>query len=147
DSHVIPDNRFSATTIYDSRYHPYYARLNGSPGWCRSGSSTSEYLQIDLNAVFVVCAVATQGASYGTEWVTSYKVQFSMDNQAWSTYRETGTDKVFTGNTNRDKFVKNTLAVPAMARFIRFVPLTYYRDPTMRVEVYGTKPDGMLQPM
>ncbi|EDO27593.1 predicted protein, partial [Nematostella vectensis] len=93
DSHVIPDNRFSATTIYDSRYHPYYARLNGSPGWCRSGSSTSNYLQIDLNAVFVVCAVATQGASYGTEWVKSYQVQFSMDNQAWSTYRETaGTD-------------------------------------------------------
>ncbi|XP_048579387.1 receptor-type tyrosine-protein phosphatase S isoform X5 [Nematostella vectensis] len=142
DSHVIPDNRFSATTIYDSRYHPYYARLNGSPGWCRSGSSTSNYLQIDLNAVFVVCAVATQGASYGTEWVKSYQVQFSMDNQAWSTYRETaGTDKVFNGNTDGTTVVKNTLAVPTMARFIRFVPFSHNRDPTMRVEVYGTKPD------
>ncbi|XP_048579514.1 uncharacterized protein LOC5502674 isoform X2 [Nematostella vectensis] len=142
DSHVMPDNRFSATTIYDSRYHPYYARLNGSPGWCRKSSDTSGYLQIDLNAVFVVCAVATQGASYGTEWVTSYKVQFSMDNQAWSTYRETaGTDKVFTGNTDGTTVVKNTLAVPTMARFIRFVPLSHNRYPTMRVEVYGTKPD------
>ncbi|XP_048579368.1 receptor-type tyrosine-protein phosphatase S isoform X3 [Nematostella vectensis] len=142
DSHVIPDNRFSATTIYDSRYHPYYARLNGSPGWDRKSSDTSGYLQIDLNAVFMVCAVATQGASYGTEWVKSYKVQFSIDNQAWSTYRETaGTDKVFNGNTDGTTVVKNTLAVPTMARFIRFVPLSHNRDPTMRVEVYGTKPD------
>ncbi|XP_048579478.1 receptor-type tyrosine-protein phosphatase S isoform X6 [Nematostella vectensis] len=141
NSRVLPDNRFSASTIYDSRYHPYYARLNGSPGWCRKSSDPKGYLQIDLNAVFVVCAVATQGASYGTEWVTSYKVQFSMDNQAWSTYRETGTDKVFNGNTDGTTVVKNTLAVPTMARFIRFVPLTSQRDPTMRVEVYGTKPD------
>ncbi|XP_048579550.1 lactadherin-like isoform X2 [Nematostella vectensis] len=144
DSHVIPDNRFSASSEYTPNYGARYARLNGSPGWCRKGSDTSGYLQIDLNSVFVVCAVATQGNGLvgKNEWVTSYKVGFSMENKAWSTYQESaGVDKVFTGNTDGTTVVKNTLAVPTMARFIRFVPLTCRSDPTMRVEAYGTRPD------
>ncbi|XP_048579427.1 receptor-type tyrosine-protein phosphatase S isoform X3 [Nematostella vectensis] len=144
DSHVIPDNRFSASSEYSPNYGARYARLNGSPGWCRKGRDTSGYLQIDLNSVFVVCAVATQGNGLGGkyEWVTSYKVGFSMENKAWSTYQESaGVDKVFIGNTDGTTVVKNTLAVPTMARFIRFVPLTSQRDPTMRVEAYGTRPD------
>ena len=93
----IPDARMTASTYFDSRYYPYYGRLNGYRGygaWCtKTTTDRTDYLQVDMGAVHSVCAVATQGQSY-SYWITSYKVHLSTDGVTWKSYKENNVEKV-----------------------------------------------------
>ena len=96
NSSIIPDNRFTASTYYDSRYEPKLARLNGAK-WMgtKTTSDPNDYLQIDLGEVFVICAVATQGAgTRNNMWTTEYKISTSMDSITWTDYPNNASAKV-----------------------------------------------------
>ena len=70
-------------------------RLNGIGAWSPSGNNNfSDFLQINLQYEFFICAVATQGKSNEDHWTTKYKILLSLNNIDWVTYKENGTDKV-----------------------------------------------------
>ena len=48
-----------------------------------------DYIQIDMEAEYLVCAVATQGKSSGS-YLTSYRMSFSTDGETWSSHRKDG---------------------------------------------------------
>lgn len=92
---LFPNNRFTATSTYDSRYVPSNARLQVNVrGW---GASTTiqanDHLQIDLGSVYIICAVATQGSATVGEWVRDYLITTSVDGSQYTTYRQSGADK------------------------------------------------------
>jgi hypothetical protein len=93
DRSIIPDISFNATSYYDRRYAPSNARLHGYLGWASRTLDSQDYLQIDLGEERIVCGVATQGNRNNYEWVTQYKLRFSMDGSDWDTYKENGKDK------------------------------------------------------
>ena len=96
----IPDNSFSATSIYAPRYAAKYGRLNGRGAWePKTTTDPTDYLQIDLLYEYVICAVATQGnpptQSVGAqEWTTEYKLRFSLNGTTFLPYKENKIDKV-----------------------------------------------------
>ena len=94
----IPDDSFSASSIYNSRYQAKFGRLNGSKAWEAKTNKDDEYLQIDLLYEYVICAVATQGNppghSSGQEWTTEYKLRFSLNGTTFFTYKENKSEKV-----------------------------------------------------
>ena len=95
----IPDDSFSATSIYNSRYKAKYGRLNGTRAWGAKTNGRDDYLQIDLLYEYVICAVATQGnpptqSPTAQEWTTEYKLRFSLNGTTFFTYKENKTDKV-----------------------------------------------------
>lgn len=96
DINKISDARMSSSSHYLS-YYAYYGRLNGSRGgggWCpETRTNRTDYLQIDMGEVYSVCAVATQGKLTGS-YVTSYKLQLSIDGIQWMVYKESNKDKV-----------------------------------------------------
>ena len=95
DRNKVPDARMTASAYADSRYHPHYGRLNenrGDGAWC--AMTTTDYLQVDMGAVHSVCAVATQGVRFLSEWTTSYKVHLSTDGVKWNSYKENNVEKV-----------------------------------------------------
>ena len=98
DRNKIPDARMTASTFYDSRYHPYYGRLNenrGLGGWCtKTTTDRTDYLQVDMGAVRSVCAVATQEQGAGPNLITSYKAHLSTDGVTWISYKENNVEKV-----------------------------------------------------
>ena len=98
DRSIIPDDRFTASSYYSDYYKPHYARLNGKEGgWePKTRDNSSDYLQIDLGAVFVIRAVATQGNSLGFEWTTEYKISTSTNSTHWTMYQSGGKVKVRT---------------------------------------------------
>ena len=99
DRSIIPDDRFTASsTRHYYRYKPHNARLNGKEwGWApKTDDDSSDYLQIDLGAVFVIRAVATQGHSVGFAWTTEYKISTSTDSTHWTMYQSGGKVKVRT---------------------------------------------------
>jgi len=93
-SYTIPDSSFSASSSSGSDA-PSKGRLNGQGAWSPSNdNNANDYLEIDLQNEFVICAVATQGKSTDDHWTTKYKLHTSLSNKNWVTYQENKTDKV-----------------------------------------------------
>ena len=95
----IPDDSFSASSIFAPKYAAKYGRLNGRGAWePKTTNGLDDYLQIDLLYEYVICAVATQGnpptQSIGQEWTTEYKLRFSLNGTTFFPYKENNTDKV-----------------------------------------------------
>ena len=96
----IPDDSFSASSIFASAYAAKYGRLNGKKAWeAKTNTDPDEYLQIDLLYEYVICAVATQGnpptqSPTAQEWTTEYKLRFSLNGTTFFPYKENNTDKV-----------------------------------------------------
>ena len=73
------------------------ARLNHQSPWCALHDSSS-YLQVDLNANYLICAIATQGSgnSSVSAFVMEYKAEFSINGTEWDFHRGlTGTQVKF----------------------------------------------------
>ena len=91
---AFPDNSFSAWSSSSSNVASK-GRLNGAGAWSPSGNNNpNDYLQINLQYEFFICAVATQGKSTEDHWTTKYKLRLSLNSVDWVTYKENGTDKV-----------------------------------------------------
>ncbi|KAL9951704.1 hypothetical protein ACROYT_G044426 [Oculina patagonica] len=148
ESGAISDTQITASSEYS--YHDFYAAKNGrlhfqetqsaAGAWVAATLDANQWLQIDLGSQhFRVTRVATQGRNGFDQWVTRYKLQYSNDKVSFRCYVEQGqtTDKEFAGNTDRDTVVSHELNPPIRARYIRFVPVTWYDHISMRVELYG----------
>ena len=95
----IPDDSFSASSIFKARYAAKYGRLNGRGAWePKTTTDPDDYLQIDLLYEYVICAVATQGnptsQSRAQEWTTEYKIRVSLNGTTFLPYEENKIDKV-----------------------------------------------------
>jgi hypothetical protein len=98
DSRIIPDNRFTASSHSSTVYYyaPKNGRLNSNiRGWSPlTKSDPNDYLQIHLGEVYVICAVATQGAHKFHIWTTQYKISASVDTNIWRTHMNGKSEKV-----------------------------------------------------
>ena len=93
-SYAFPDNSFSASSASNGN-RASKGRLNGNGAWSpRTDSNANDFLQINLQYEFVICAVATQGKSSANRWTEEYKLQLSLDGTNWVTYQENNVDKV-----------------------------------------------------
>ena len=91
DPSIISDGQMTASSQLESpRYKPYYGRLHDKrgDGWCPSlAAEGNDWLQIDFQDTFAVCAVATQGNSDGNSWTTAFKLSYSSDEKKWKYYK------------------------------------------------------------
>ncbi|XP_078346807.1 uncharacterized protein LOC144632077 [Oculina patagonica] len=88
----------------------------------------------------MVTKIATQGRQGANEWVTEYKVSYSLDGGYYKFHQQTSNnsfDQVFQGNTDDNSVVINTFNPPIAARFIRLHPGYFYGLTSLRMELYG----------
>ena len=106
DPTKFPNHRMTATSFVHNGYAPYKGRLNASPCWepRTKTNMPNDYLQLDLGGAHFICAVATQGNRRVSEWTTKYQISLSLNNDLWSTYKESGKVKV---SWTRQLFVKD----------------------------------------
>ncbi|XP_019614562.1 PREDICTED: LOW QUALITY PROTEIN: uncharacterized protein LOC109462448 [Branchiostoma belcheri] len=144
ESGAIPDDSITASSIVNSYFEPYYARLNGfssgsEGGWMPIFTGIGQWLQVDLGNMKHVTGTIIQGRQKAEQWVTSYKLQYSADEIIWKTYTGSdGSDKVFQGNTDMITPVTNLLDSPVDARYVRFYPQSWNGIQfAMRAEILG----------
>ncbi|XP_019637285.1 PREDICTED: lactadherin-like [Branchiostoma belcheri] len=148
ESGAIPDDSITASSWYTLGvgYEPYRGRLNGVAGagvWSVGTNTIGEWLQVDLGEMKTVTGTIIQGRYDLDQWVTSYKLQHSVDGLSWITYASSdGSEKVFQGNTDRNTPVTNLLDSPTDARYVRFLPQSWYGWMSMRAEVLGCSVNG-----
>uniref|UniRef100_A0A4W5P432 Contactin associated protein-like 5b n=1 Tax=Hucho hucho TaxID=62062 RepID=A0A4W5P432_9TELE len=141
----LPESSFKSSSTSSKSQLPHSAKLNrreGEGGWAPERSDRQPWLQLDLREKMEVTAIATQGRSGSSDWVTSFMLQFSDSGLAWKQYRQsedTGVRFCLSGNTNSEGVVQHKLVHSITARFLRFVPLDWSTTGWigLRVEVYG----------
>ena len=110
----IPDDSFSASSIFAPAYAAKNGRLNGKKAWeAETNTDPDDYLQIDLLYEYVICAVATQGnppsQSPALEWTTEYKLRFSLNGTTFFTYKENRIDKVGISCSHIQVFIRGKI--------------------------------------
>ena len=85
----ILDHQISSNSSMPE-FEAHRARLNHNSAWCTHPHPRC-YLQVNLNATHLVCAIATQGNASNSRpaFVGEYKVEFSIDGTKWDFYRGT----------------------------------------------------------
>uniref|UniRef100_A0A8C6PDK8 Contactin associated protein like 3 n=1 Tax=Nothobranchius furzeri TaxID=105023 RepID=A0A8C6PDK8_NOTFU len=121
-----------------SSLSPFELRIT-SGGWSPLTSDRYQWLQVDLGERTKITAVATQGRYGSSDWLTTYLLMFSDMGHNWKQYRQEDSIGSFSGNSNADSVVQYKLQQPAMARFLRLIPLDW--NPSgrigLRLEAYG----------
>ncbi|XP_076369994.1 hemocytin-like isoform X2 [Tachypleus tridentatus] len=106
-------------------------------GWVPETSDENQYLQIDFRTPRTITGVITQGRDDADEWVTSFMMLVSNDTEAWiPLYGKDGEEKI-PGNSDRNTPVIHHFQVPASARYVRIVPLTWHERIGLRMELVG----------
>ena len=94
---TIPNSDITASSEQSASTSAINGRPNYTSGssWCARTSDTNPYLQIDLQAIYIICAVSTQGNSDADQWVKNFTLQLSTDGTTWTDYNEGGQIKVY----------------------------------------------------
>ncbi|XP_022799212.1 discoidin-1 subunit B/C-like isoform X1 [Stylophora pistillata] len=142
---LITDAQITASSQWDEHHSAAKARLHlmagyGKQGaWSAAANSRNQWLRVDLGSKTEVKIIGTQGGNRYDQWVTSYKLEYGNNGRSFRHYRdpESGNDKVFTANKDKDTVAYHKLNLPMRVRYIRVIPWTWHNHITMRMELYG----------
>ncbi|XP_008289756.1 contactin-associated protein-like 4 [Stegastes partitus] len=140
-TNLLPSS-FRSSSQLSSSHAPGFAKLNrrdGAGGWSPLVSDRYQWLEVDLGERTKITAVATQGRYGSSDWLTSYLLMFSDTGHNWKQYRQEDSIGSFPGNSNADSVVQHKLQQPAIARFLRLIPLDWNPNGRigLRLETYG----------
>ena len=92
----ILDRDISSSSVLNANTPAKNGRLNynGGSSWCAATNDSKPYLQVELERLYIICAVSTQGNSQGDQWVKTFTLQTSKDGTTWNDYQEAGIPKV-----------------------------------------------------
>uniref|UniRef100_A0AAQ4PPI9 Contactin associated protein like 3 n=1 Tax=Gasterosteus aculeatus aculeatus TaxID=481459 RepID=A0AAQ4PPI9_GASAC len=138
----LPPASFRSSSQLSASHAPSFAKLNrrdGAGGWSPLTSDGYQWLEVDLGQRTKIAAVATQGRYGSSDWLTSYLLMFSDTGHNWKQHRQEDSIGSFPGNSNADSVVQYKLQQPAVARFLRLLPLHWNPSGRMglRLEAYG----------
>ena len=99
ESGRIPDDAITASSIFSDAYKPSYGRLRKSLGSCswtceKDALATSCWHKVDLGLLTKVTGISTQGGCIHGEWITTYEIMYSCDDNMYTYYKEQGQPKV-----------------------------------------------------
>jgi len=87
----IYDGQISASSQRDANNAASQGRIREKGSWSAGRNDVNQWLQVDLgNQQTAVTRVATQGKNGDSQWVTTYKLQYSYDGFSFQHYREQG---------------------------------------------------------
>ena len=81
----LPDPALSASSAWDDAHKAAKARLHRDGGW-RAQYKAGQWLQVALDNVTNITAIATQGYSRGDHWTKLYRLESGLDGNDWQLY-------------------------------------------------------------
>uniref|UniRef100_A0A0N7ZAP1 Protein kinase domain-containing protein n=1 Tax=Scylla olivacea TaxID=85551 RepID=A0A0N7ZAP1_SCYOL len=153
------DKALTASSAHDHIVGPHRARLGvegGGGAWCPRSmvdSCQKEWLEVDLGALRLVTAVATQGRhanGQGQEYTPAYTLSYWRPGMAdftfYSAHPSKANKTLLVGNSDTYTEVKNSLARPLLASKVRLQPYSHHRRVVcLRLELFGCNyTDGLV---
>ncbi|XP_071530009.1 uncharacterized protein [Panulirus ornatus] len=146
EDYSITNDQITASSLMTPDDKPYAARLNAEWAWTAQSvdefdekAAQAEWLQVDLGEVTEVTGVVTQGHPFYQQYVTTFAVQTSETGATWEDVKDEDASfaKQFPGNTDSSTPVTNLFPEPVFARYVRIVPIDFYSEISLRVELKG----------
>jgi hypothetical protein len=110
-------------------YSPW---IDSFQGWSAATTAVAnQYLQYDLLSPRWIQGIVTQGRVDSDQWVTTARVDVSMDNINWGTATPTSLSLNYDRNTKVYRNFDNVM----FGRYVRIIPLTVYGHPSMRLGI------------
>ncbi|EGC28494.1 hypothetical protein DICPUDRAFT_160079 [Dictyostelium purpureum] len=109
------------------------ARFDGSEAWCASVNDTNQFIIAGCEVPRTFVALSIQGRGDADQWVTSYKIRYSLDNVTWVDYRN---GAAIQGSTDRNTVTTHFFDTPLRARSVAIHPLTWSGHVSLRFELY-----------
>jgi hypothetical protein len=109
----------------------YTPWIDSSQGWSAgSANNGTDYLQYDLKSPRWVQGIVTQGRANMAQWVTSAKVEVSMDNTNWST---ASSNLILNSDSNTKKYTNFPNVM--YGRYVRVTPVGVNSHASMRLGI------------
>ena len=86
ETEKITNSQISSSSAYPG-LPAVLGRLNSARSWSARVRNQNQWIQIDLGRSELVTVIATQGRADANEWVTSYYVSYSLDGEAFVSYK------------------------------------------------------------
>ncbi|KAK3700598.1 hypothetical protein QZH41_010513 [Actinostola sp. cb2023] len=99
ESKAIKDSQMSASSEWDSNHGANHGRLHLQNSGSRKGAWSAlrnnrhQWLGVDFGKVVKVTMFATQGRHDSSQWVKTYKLEYSLDGYMYDTYSIKGQPK------------------------------------------------------
>jgi hypothetical protein len=123
-------------------------RLNdANQGWVHGAFSyPTTWWKVDLGSVRTIAVSQIQGRRTGTQWITTYQIDYSDDDGAggWTLYNA---GEILPGNTAGAEQIVTNVLIPFAARYIRIIPVTINSFAAGRfefLEATGVVSDGAI---
>ncbi|XP_048043912.1 coagulation factor VIII [Megalobrama amblycephala] len=149
----INNNQITASDHYGD-WRPGLARLELSGSinaWM--GRGIDSWLQVDLLKPMLLHGIQTQGAKtsmgLSESFTILYTISYSTDQENWTMYRGNCTKSSYTFNGNMDgsRIKENLFSPPIVGRYIRIHPVTFKKQPTLRIELLGCDLNSCSMPL
>lgn len=149
DQPGLPDSAFSASSVLSNYYKPQFSRLNSKPtdksagAWAPEKNDEWQYIQVTFNRPTPLFGVIMQGSPIVDNYVTMYKVMYSVDGSVFSHVRELGDDRpqLFYGPIDSRTPIESEFMVPIEAQIVRLYPITWHEGIAIRWELLGCRPE------
>eukprot|EP01132_Coremiostelium_polycephalum_P000855 gene855-1065_t len=106
---------------------------DGSDGWSARFNDKNQYIVVGGITPMDFVGLQLQGRGDANQWVTSYKLRYTLDNLNWRDY-ENG--KEFPGNSDRNTIVTLQFPTPVRARAFSLHPTAWNEHISLRMEWY-----------
>ncbi|XP_076276507.1 hemolectin isoform X2 [Lasioglossum baleicum] len=129
---------FNASSVKGPMFLPEYSLLNDQRYWKPEYESPHQWLDIEFQRPEPVYGVILQGTDQEEAFVTSYRVLFSENGDAFSYVLDDRREpKLFRGPVDRYKPVEQKFNEPIEAKVVRINPVTWHNGITVKVELLG----------
>lgn len=122
----------SSTSTDVTRVGLNVVQPTGTSGFCTEFNDQSNWVMVGSFNLMKWSKVSIQGAAATTNWVTTFKVSYTVDGESWIFYNSA---QNLTANTDATTVVDVTLT-PFNAIAVRVHPVTWNTATCLRLELY-----------
>lgn len=140
----LPDSAFEASSVLGSAFKPQYSRLNGGPTekssgvWSPKENDETQYIQITFPELTPIFGVIMQGSPIGDQYVTMFKVMYSVDGTVFSYLQDFDNKaELFYGPIDSRMPIETLFPIPVEAKVVRIYPCVWHDGIAIRFELLG----------
>ena len=115
----------------------FWTNFNGLySGWQARLQDSNQYFQVGSSIPFVFEKLIIGGRYDFNQWITSFKITYSLDGSTWVPYQNS---EIFEANIDKIQPVELILQ-PIIARSVRVIPISWNSNIGGRFEFFISKP-------
>jgi hypothetical protein len=113
---------------YDGTYAHFTPWLNSIQAWSTGSDTSNQWIVLNYNVPAYIAGIQTQGRQNMGQWVTTAKIEVSIDGVTWKTVKDN-----VTMNSDSNTIINIPFTNVEYVQYVRVTPTGFYGHPSMRM--------------